>query len=104
MDLLLLMAAKENDAPKVAELLRAGADLDVKVGRPLALASVHCVGRFGRNRIRRGAVLEGRECRMLYLRCACAACQGTDGKSAPDLATSDAVQELLEEPQKAFSF
>ncbi len=32
MDLLLLMAAKENDAPKVAELLRAGANLDVKVG------------------------------------------------------------------------
>ncbi len=25
------MAAKENDAPKVAELIRAGADLDIKV-------------------------------------------------------------------------
>ena len=32
MDLLLLMAARENDAPKVAELLRAGAKTDVKVG------------------------------------------------------------------------
>lgn len=31
MDLLLLMAASENDAPKVAELLRAGADLSAKV-------------------------------------------------------------------------
>jgi len=31
-DLLLLMAASENDAPKVAELLRAGAKLDSKVG------------------------------------------------------------------------
>ena len=31
MDLLLLMAASENDAPKVAELLRAGAKLEVKV-------------------------------------------------------------------------
>ena len=30
-DLLLLMAASENDAPKVAELLRAGAKLEVKV-------------------------------------------------------------------------
>ena len=30
-DLLLLMAAKENDAPKVAELIRAGADLSTKV-------------------------------------------------------------------------
>jgi len=29
-DLLLLMAASENDAPKVAELLRAGAKLDSK--------------------------------------------------------------------------
>ena len=33
MDLLLLMAARENDAPKVAELLRAGANTDIKVGR-----------------------------------------------------------------------
>ena len=32
-DLLLLMAASENDAPKVAELLRAGADTSAKVGR-----------------------------------------------------------------------
>lgn len=31
MDLLLLMAASENDAPKLAELIRAGAQLDVKV-------------------------------------------------------------------------
>ena len=38
-DLLLLMAAKENDAPKVAELLRAGAKLDVKVGRLAGLSS-----------------------------------------------------------------
>lgn len=30
-DLLLLMASKENDAPKVAELIRAGADLNTKV-------------------------------------------------------------------------
>lgn len=30
MDLLLLMAASEDDAPKVAEVLRAGADLEVK--------------------------------------------------------------------------
>lgn len=30
-DLLLLMAASENDAPKVAELLRAGADTSAKV-------------------------------------------------------------------------
>ncbi len=30
-DLLLLMAAKENDAPKVAELIRAGADINTKV-------------------------------------------------------------------------
>lgn len=30
-DLLLLMAARENDAPKVAELLRAGANTDIKV-------------------------------------------------------------------------
>ena len=30
-DLLLLMASAENDAPKVAELLRAGADTGVKV-------------------------------------------------------------------------
>jgi len=29
-DLLLLMAAGENDAPKVAEMLRAGADVGVK--------------------------------------------------------------------------
>lgn len=29
-DLLLLMAAGENDAPKVAEMLRAGADLSAK--------------------------------------------------------------------------
>lgn len=29
-DLLLLMAAGENDAPKVAEMLRAGADTSVK--------------------------------------------------------------------------
>lgn len=33
-DLLLLMAAKENDAPKVAELIRAGADLNIKVTLP----------------------------------------------------------------------
>jgi hypothetical protein len=32
-DLLLLMAAKENDAPRVAELLRAGADVNVKVSK-----------------------------------------------------------------------
>ena len=31
MDLLLLMAASENDAPKVAELLRAGADASIRV-------------------------------------------------------------------------
>lgn len=30
-DLLLLMAAQENDAPRVAELIRAGADLNTKV-------------------------------------------------------------------------
>ena len=30
-DLLLLMAASENDAPKVAELLRAGADIGAQV-------------------------------------------------------------------------
>ena len=30
-DLLLLMAASENDAPKVAELLRAGADASIRV-------------------------------------------------------------------------
>ena len=30
-DLLLLLAASEEDAPKVAEVLRAGADLDAKV-------------------------------------------------------------------------
>lgn len=30
-DLLLLMAASENDAPKVAEVLRAGAKLEAKV-------------------------------------------------------------------------
>ena len=30
--------------------------------------------------------------------------QGTDGKSARDLATSEGVKELLEEPAKAFSF
>ena len=30
-DLLLLMAASENDAPKVAELLRAGADTTAQV-------------------------------------------------------------------------
>ena len=35
-DVLLLMAASENDTPKVAELLRAGADVNVKV----CLASV----------------------------------------------------------------
>ncbi|KAK9786695.1 hypothetical protein WJX73_005454 [Symbiochloris irregularis] len=29
-DLLLLMAASENDAPKIAELIRAGADLESK--------------------------------------------------------------------------
>ena len=31
MDLLLLMAASENDAPRVAELIRAGADTNIKV-------------------------------------------------------------------------
>ncbi len=30
-DLLLLMAAQENDAPRIAELLRAGADVNTKV-------------------------------------------------------------------------
>ena len=30
-DLLLLMAASENDAPRVAELIRAGADISIKV-------------------------------------------------------------------------
>ena len=30
-DLLLLMAASENDAPRVAELIRAGADINIKV-------------------------------------------------------------------------
>ena len=30
-DLLLLMAATENDAPRVAELLRAGADINIRV-------------------------------------------------------------------------
>lgn len=33
-DLLLVMAAAENDAPKVGELLRAGADTHVKVSAP----------------------------------------------------------------------
>ena len=36
--------------------------------------------------------------------CACMLLQGTDGKSARELATSEAVKELLEEPAKAFSF
>ncbi|KAK9917712.1 hypothetical protein WJX75_007453 [Coccomyxa subellipsoidea] len=58
-DLLLLMASKENDAPKVAELIRAGADLNTK---------------------------------------------GTDGKTAKDLATTDAVMELLNEPETAKTF
>lgn len=39
-DLLLLMAAKENDAPKVAELIRAGADLDIKVTCCLRLSCI----------------------------------------------------------------
>lgn len=30
-DLLLLMAASENDAPRVAELIRAGADINIQV-------------------------------------------------------------------------
>ena len=30
--------------------------------------------------------------------------QGTDGKSAADLASSSEVKELLSEPAKAFSF
>ncbi|CAL8464993.1 g4528 [Coccomyxa elongata] len=58
-DLLLLMAAKENDAPKVAELIRAGADLNTK---------------------------------------------GTDGKMAKDLAETDAVLELLNNPETAKTF
>ena len=33
-DLLLLMAAQENDTPRVAELIRAGADLNTKVCSP----------------------------------------------------------------------
>lgn len=33
MDVLLLMACSENDAPKVSELLDAGADVSVKVRR-----------------------------------------------------------------------
>ena len=35
MDVLLLMACSENDAPKVSELLDAGADVSVKV-KPLS--------------------------------------------------------------------
>ena len=38
-DLLLLMAASENDAPKVAELIRAGATLSVKVSQVLRRAA-----------------------------------------------------------------
>lgn len=33
MDVLLLMAASENDMPKIEELLKAGADVTVKVGK-----------------------------------------------------------------------
>ncbi|KAK9837321.1 hypothetical protein WJX81_006094 [Elliptochloris bilobata] len=55
-DLLLMMAASENDAPKVAELLRAGAD---------------------------------------------ASTRNLDGKCARELATSDLIFELLDEPKTA---
>ncbi|EIE20529.1 hypothetical protein COCSUDRAFT_18502 [Coccomyxa subellipsoidea C-169] len=58
-DLLLLMAAKENDAPKVAELIRAGADINTK---------------------------------------------GTDGKTAKDLASTELVLDLLNEPETANTF
>ena len=39
MDLLLIMAASENDAPKVAELLRAGADASIRV-RPICMGAL----------------------------------------------------------------
>ena len=39
-DLLLLMTASENDAPKTAELLRAGADLSVKVLGLLSIGDI----------------------------------------------------------------
>ncbi|KAK9841335.1 hypothetical protein WJX74_004077 [Apatococcus lobatus] len=55
-DLLLVMAAGENDAPKVGELLRAGADIKVK---------------------------------------------GPEGKSPLELATSEEVLDLLQNPSKA---
>ena len=35
-DILLLLASSEGDAPKVAELLAAGASTDVKVSKPCA--------------------------------------------------------------------
>lgn len=41
-DLLLLMAAQENDAPRVAELIRAGADLNTKVCQLLDMKQIAC--------------------------------------------------------------
>lgn len=87
-DLLLLMAAGEGDAPKVAEMLRAGAKTDVKVSWWLAGG---VVGFFYR-------IFFNPPPPPLFFP------QDVDGKTAWDLAAdSPAVLDLLNDPQKAYS-
>lgn len=89
MDLLLLMAAKENDAPKVAELIRAGAELNTKVG--LTVYS-DCFKK------------KSCQSNVIVIHFENVAVQGTDGKTAKELATSDVVLDLLNEPASAYTF
>ena len=89
-DLLLLLAAGEGDAPKVAEMLRAGAKTDVKVW---------VVGGGGvvEERPRAPTPQRTRPSLPLFPK-------DVDGKTAWELAAEcPAVLELLNDPQKAYS-
>ena len=97
-DLLLLMASAENDAPKVAELLRAGADTGVKVRR----------GQRERGEVFSPPAVPSFPILVLTLTplssFAAFPYKDIDGKTPAELATSAVVLGMLADRQKAFSY
>ena len=99
-DLLLLMAASENDGPKLAELIRAGADLESKVSN--GQLTYRCLANAARAHTNH---------KIIHLPLAqrtgwgCAlSLQDPNGKTAKQIATSEEAQQLLSKPDLAYTY
>jgi hypothetical protein len=93
------MASQEGDAPKVAELLRAGADTGVKV-REEGRVRVRAQAAHGHTRLSHFLTVAATPPRLITLTPG----QDIDGKTAAELATNQVVLDLLANREKASTF